>query len=99
MPLIDDVARVCRRLTRHGWKKLFAAHGLDITAKHLAKELGRTLDTIDRSIAGFEDFAFEGNLGITPGRPALSLLFHGLASPRVIEGRGLPVLTDFPTQR
>jgi len=99
MPLIDDVARVCRRLTRHGWKKLFAAHGLDITAKDLAKELGRPLDTIDRSIAGFEDFAFEGNLGITPGRPALSLLFHGLASPRVIEGRGLPVLTDFPTQR
>ena len=65
MALIDDVAGVCKRLGRHGWKKLFAAHGLDISASDLAAELGRPLDGIDRSIAGFEDFAFEGRRGIT----------------------------------
>src|SRR5258708_4552322 len=76
-------------------------HGLDISAKELDKELLRPLSDIDRSVAGFDDFAFEGARGIEPGQPALSLLFHAFASPHVVgatkSSKRLPQLKDYPT--
>jgi hypothetical protein len=58
-------------------------HGLRLRAPNLARELGRRLDTIDRRIAGFEDFTDAGTRAIEPGAPAASLLYHALASPNV----------------
>src|SRR5258708_34948262 len=99
--LIDQVSAACRRLAPAGWRELMRLHGLDISAKDLARELSRPLANIDRSIPGFEDFAWEGVRGIEPGRPALSLLFHALASPHVVGGtksaKGLPVLKEYPS--
>src|SRR4051812_16759866 len=98
--LIDHVAAACRRLAPSGWRELMGLHGLDISAGELARELSRPLP-IDRSIPGFEDFAWEGTRGIEPGMPALSLLFHAFASPRVVGGTkstgDLPQLNDYPT--
>ncbi len=57
------------------------------------------MPAIDRTIPGFEDFAFEGKRGIEPGNPSQSLLFHALASPNVIKSgdETEPELTLFPT--
>jgi hypothetical protein len=97
MALIDDVQAICRRLGRQKWKELFLKHGLDITADDLEPELAKELP-IKRSVPGFEDFAANGKRGIEPGKPGLSLLFHGLASPlvREVDGR---TLGAFPTLR
>lgn len=92
--LFDRVRTACRRLAAAGWSDLMERHGLDIKADDLEAELGRPLVAIDRSIAGFEDFAWEGTRGIEPGKPAHSLLFHAFASPRVDPELGLH---DFPT--
>ncbi|MFG1182931.1 hypothetical protein V5F40_23130 [Xanthobacter sp. DSM 14520] len=97
--LIDAVSSACRRLASAGWGELLAAHGLDVAAANLESELQKPL-TIDRSIAGFEDFALEGIRAIEAGQPAQSLLFHAFASPGVLtyptNGREA-ALTDFPT--
>ncbi|HEU5321802.1 MAG TPA: hypothetical protein VFX28_13435, partial [Methylomirabilota bacterium] len=91
MALLDDVRRACGRLADHGWTRLLARHGLDVTAADLAGELARPL-AIDRRVPGFEDFAAEGRRAIEPGRPARSLLFHAFASPGVVEdGAGHPL--------
>ncbi|RFC35292.1 MAG: hypothetical protein DID92_2727744143 [Candidatus Nitrotoga sp. SPKER] len=82
--LIDQVAAVLNRLADAGWADLFATHGLDIRAVDLAEELARPV-SVDRTASGFEDYAHEGCRGIEPGKPALSLVYHALASPRVIE--------------
>jgi hypothetical protein len=97
MALIDQVKQVCARLAPYGWAELFTQHGLDITASDLAKELARPLPNIRRDLQGFEDFARDGTRGIEPGKPAWSLLYHALASPRVVEGPGIPRLEKFPT--
>jgi hypothetical protein len=97
MALIDQVRTVLNRLAPQGWQALFARHGLDITTTDLKTELGRPLPGIDRSLPGFEDFAREGDRGITPGQPARSLLFHGLASPNVLKGANGADLKAFPT--
>ncbi len=57
MPLIDEVTAKLNVFGDHGWKDLFLRHGLDISAANLAAELARPLNTIDRTIPGFEDFA------------------------------------------
>jgi len=85
MALIDDVKDIIDELAPHGWKELFERHGLDISATDFRGEIKRDLsDTIDRSFPGFEDFAMEGTSGIDAGKPALSLLYHALASPNVL---------------
>lgn len=98
--LIDQVAAVLARLADGGWADLFATHGLDIRATNLAEELARPLP-VNWNAPGFEDFAHEGSRGIEPGEPALSLLYHALASPRVVEyvdakGMAIP-LREFPS--
>lgn len=98
MALIDEVAAVCRRLAPGGWGRLFARHGLDIASSDLARELRRRLRRIDRTLPGFEDFTEEGQRGIEPGSPARSLLYHGLASPHVLQVDGED-LQELPTLR
>lgn len=97
MALIDEVRQVCQRLVPGGWAALLLAHGLDIEAPDLAAELARPLPDVDRSIPGFEDFALAGRRGVEPRDPALSLLYHALASPDVVTGADGAELTDFPT--
>jgi hypothetical protein len=101
-PLIDLVGIMCKELADRepGWQRLLAHHGLDVRATDLRRELSRELPNIDRTVPGFEDFALEGRRGIEPGQPARSLLFHALASPRVLsdpEGRPL-ALFPIPAQ-
>lgn len=105
MSLIDDVKALCDRLDTRGWRALLLAvtgNRLDIrqpTAARLKSALAAPLATIDRTRAGFEDFHPSGNQGISPGRPARSLLFHALASPRVHPDPNVrePNPDDYPT--
>lgn len=104
MSLIDDVKALCDRLDTRGWRNLLLAvsgNKLDIrqpTAAKLKSALAAPLATIDRTRAGFEDFHPSGNQGISPGRPARSLLFHALASPRVHPNPNVrPNPDDYPT--
>lgn len=97
MALIDEVKKICSRLAPQGWRDLLLQHGLDIAATDLAKELAKPLSRINRSLPGFEDFAFEGKRGIEPGNLARSLLFHAFASPNVVKTTNDRDLTDFPT--
>jgi len=102
LALIDNIKIICTRLAPHGWKELFAAHGLDISANDLATELNRKLEkngktTINRNLKGFEDFSEEGFRGIEPGIPSRSLLFHALASPNVVFDIKGDELSAFPT--
>jgi hypothetical protein len=89
MPLITAVRAVISRLAPRGWKELMELHGLHLDAADLTAELRRPLvdasgkSTIDRSVSGFEDFALDGTAAIQAGDPALSLLYHALASPSV----------------
>ncbi|MBW4593323.1 MAG: hypothetical protein KME46_10470 [Brasilonema angustatum HA4187-MV1] len=93
MSLIEDVKKVCDRLAPLGWRDLLLAHGLDITAANLQQELAKELPNINRTIKGFEDFAFEGKRAIESGNPARSLLFHAFASPNVVSEN----LKEYPT--
>ena len=77
--LADDVGKILGRLAAKGWREVFALHGLDLRIEGLAQ----ALPGIERTRAGFEDFAPDGIRGVEPGAPALSLLYHGLASPGV----------------
>ncbi|MGE1176769.1 hypothetical protein [Pseudomonas sp. BW7P1] len=96
MSLLDAVTQICQRLAPGGWHSLMLAHGLDILAVPLKSELLKPL-RIDRSVPGFEDFCPTGNRAIEPSRPAHSLLFHALASPRVTcDASGQPLQT-YPT--
>jgi len=83
LALIDEVKDLCDRLAPHGWAELLLKHGLDITRADLEKALTEEL-TIKRTGPGFEDFSKEGKKAIEPGDPAMSLLFHALASPNVV---------------
>lgn len=77
--LADDVGKILERLAAKGWREVFAPHGLDLRIEGLAQ----ALPGIERTREGFEDFAPDGIRGVEPGAPALSLLYHGLASPGV----------------
>jgi hypothetical protein len=81
-------------LAPHGWRELFARHGLDISvpADRLEEELNKPL-RVDRSVLGFEEFSLAGIRGVEPGQLGLSLLYHALASPCC----AAPTLSVFPT--
>ena len=88
------------RLAHHGWRDLLlqvTGGRLDIAAPSLEQELTRELPYIDRTRAGFEDFALEGRRAIEPGSPARSLLFHALAAPGVGQDAGMDRLSAFPS--
>jgi len=96
MNLLESVTQVCRRLAPGGWHSLMLAHGLDLLAEPLAAELGKPLN-VDRSLPGFADFARAGSRAIEAGVPSRSLLYHALASPRVISDENGQTLQLFPT--
>jgi len=104
MALIDDVKTACDRLAPLGWRDLLrrvTANSLDIrqsTTNALQNALLAPLNSIDRSFAGFTDFAAGGTHAIAPGSPATSLLYHAFASPAVVQGANGP-LAGFPTLR
>jgi hypothetical protein len=97
--LLQQVRAVLKSLATadRGWVGLLQAHGLNIAASNLERELSRPLSHINRNLAGFEDFALEGQRGIEPGKPAWSLLYHALASPRVLMSAPGRRLCVFPT--
>ncbi len=98
--LLSRASKILARLSNGGWDKLFKQHGLDVCASDLQAELLRPLDQINRNCPGFEDFAEAGMRAVEPGKPALSLLIHGLASPNVvsyIESHEEVEITKFPT--
>jgi hypothetical protein len=89
MPGILDIKRICDRLSNFGWDHLLKRHGLDILSVNLEQELHRDISkTIDRRVPGFGDFTNAGFSGIQPYNPAMSLLYHALASPNVHPGPG-----------
>ena len=94
--LIEDVKSMLNRLATHGWSELFALHGLDILAADIERELQRELPAIDRSVVGFSDFSLSANRAIEPGSVEQSLLYHALASTKVVSNTGM-TLTSFPT--
>lgn len=96
MNLLESVTRTCQRLAAGGWRSLMLAHGLDILAPSLKAELLKPL-TINRTLEGFEDFCPDGYRAIEPARPAHSLLYHALASPRVTADETGRQLRVFPT--
>jgi hypothetical protein len=98
MSRIDKVQRICRSLAGRGWMEVFQGHGLDITAQKLDRALSIDLK-IDREQPGFSDFCLKGHRGVEPGDPALSLLYHALASPDVhpiVKGRAIRN-SDYPS--
>ncbi len=99
--LVEQAKSIMSKLSTYGWDKVFSQHGLNILAVDLSAELLRPLSGIDRSCPGFEDYAIKGVRGVEPRKPALSLLFHGFASPNVVSyvNSGTPVeLSGYPTQ-
>lgn len=96
MRLIEQVKNICNRLASTGWQNLLLHHGLDIQSPSLEDELRKPL-RIDRTLAGFEDFALKGTRGIEPGQPAQSLLYHALASANVTLDAGGSPLQAYPT--
>lgn len=98
MAIFDGVRSVVQRLAPRGWAALLAQHGLDLNATNLEAELRRNLPAIDRTKPGFTDFSPSGKAGIAPGSPALSLLYHALASSDVFPLTSGPrTAEDFPT--
>ncbi len=103
MALIDDVKAICDRLAPLGWRDLLKAAttpALDIeqkTPQALQKALELPLTHIDRTLPGFEDFNLAGARGITAGNPSQSLLYHALASPRVVRDANGALLKGWPT--
>lgn len=83
MGLVYKVKKDLKRLAAFGWDEWFAQHGLDITAKDLGSECQKLLPAIRRDLPGLGDFSVSGKRGIEPGKPALSLVYHALASPNV----------------
>lgn len=91
MAILDEVFALCNQLCEGGWRELFlrvSGGELDLQqadANSLSRVLARPLILIDRSIPGFEDFSLEGEHGITAYSFSRSLLYHGLASPVVVD--------------
>ena len=103
MALIDDVKAICDRLDPLGWRDLLkdvTGQKLDIrqpTPAALKVALTAPLPTIDRDVPGFEDFDKNGSRAITAGKPSQSLLYHALASPRVVRDAKSALLNGFPS--
>ena len=99
MTLLDGVTATCTALADHGWRDLLlqvSGGQFDMLASDLAAALSSPLSVIDRTVPGFDDFASAGVRAIEPMSPAQSLLYHALASPRVVAVAGNP-LGVFPT--
>jgi hypothetical protein len=97
--LIDEVRSTCQALAPSGWRDLLLRvtdGGFDLLSDDLAGALTSPIATIDRTVPGFEDFAAAGTRAIEPGSPAMSLLYHALASP-LVNGVGTVPLEAFPT--
>ncbi len=100
LSLVAGVAAVCRRLAPLGWRDLLldvTGGQLDLLAADLEHELLKPLVKIDRTCAGFGDFAMHGSRAIEPGQPDQSLLYHTLAAPTVVATRDGAELRGFPT--
>jgi hypothetical protein len=101
MTLLQQVQAICARLAPLGWQGLLERHGLNLQAADLAAELAKPLKRIDRlGVPGFADFHADAVRAIEPGNPAMSLLYHALASPGVHPtSNGLPAanLAAYPT--
>src|SRR5260370_28236458 len=94
MKLIQQLFPLGTRLSDAGWD-LFFLNCSDLmirqnSAPALAKELTRDLNIARRATP---DFAAEGTRAIEPRRPALSFLYHVLASPLM----GAGAVNEFPT--
>lgn len=108
MALKNEVFAICQQLKQSGWAGLLleatgghGATGLNIDqpdANALEAELLKTI-AVDRNFPGFEDFSLEGRQGITPRMPGRSVLYHALASPKVIwkDRQRMQKLSVFPT--
>lgn len=88
MALINDLKLICDLLGPRGWRTRLLAvtnNALDImqpTAAALEAELAKPVQLVPNQV-GFEDLASRGDQAIEAGSPALSLLYHALASPAV----------------
>lgn len=84
--LEDSFMDLLKWMKKEGWVTyLNTAVGINIDPENpnLHQELFRPIDPQKlKSIAGLDDFG--GTQGIEPGFPALSLLYHIMASPRVL---------------
>ena len=104
MSLTNEVKGILSELINNddGWAQLLALHGwtFDVSAMSEAEFEDKLLNhplTVDRSIAGFQDFASDSSRMIVPGRPSRSLLYHALASPNVVEHVNHTLLVVYPT--
>lgn len=109
MPLINQLKEVCDALSEKGWREYLRAltgNQMDISQgspEDLLTELTKPLErnNLNLNLAGFEDFARDGLRGITPGKPAQSILYHALASPNVVidgfDPDQYPTLTEIET--
>ncbi|MCK7318536.1 hypothetical protein L8P35_17765 [Enterobacter cloacae] len=92
----NNVRKVLNRLTPLGWHQRFLQQGIDILSTDLPAELQKKV-TVNREMPGMEDFSLTGCRGIEPGKPALSLLYHMLASPGVNSADSAWPVTGYPT--
>jgi len=105
MALIDDVKAVCDRLAPLGWRSLLKAvtgNQLDIaksTAAQLKTALTMKLTSINRTLPGFRGLQPAGGRGHHRGRSSASLLYHALASARVVRDDGGAMLRGFRPRR
>ena len=90
MALKDELFALCNKLAQNGWREMILSvtnNQLDIkqsSSEKLKDSLLETINQIDRDFFGFEDYTHEENKGISPRKPASSLLYHALASPNVL---------------
>ena len=82
---MEDDALALLRALHQAWHDLFRrVAGLDLDSANLKQDLlagGRHIDR--HGVPGFADFAPQSDQAIYPGDPALSLVYHALASPLV----------------
>jgi hypothetical protein len=103
MALIDQVKLLCDRLAPLGWRAFLKAatnNSLDIqqtTPAALRQELKKNLASINRNIAGLEDFSLAGTRAVTAGQPSLSFLYHALACPLVVRDHNGSLFGGFAT--
>lgn len=106
MALITDIKGILINLLNQddGWANLFTHQGWTISAQalsnmsdsDLSNALLNTTLTIDRTLAGFEDFSASSAHLITPGKPYDSLLYHAFASANVVEAPNGNELRVYP---
>jgi hypothetical protein len=105
MALVDEVRAMIVRLGPKGWAKKLKQHGLDLdkAAQSNQDTMTQLLEkpiAVDRNKPGFADFSTAGQRGITPAKPARSLLYHALASPVIYPSVDNAVVEDaqaYPT--